>query len=128
MAVANLNNDPILLDDGMDSIVIINDLGDIPGGRTLNVAGFTGQTVIKSGHIVMRDDATKELEPLAIDAGTGTYATDTTGKTYVGVLKRTILVAKPMAAILTIGQVNANASPYAVTAAIKAALPMIQFI
>ena len=128
MATANLNNDPVYIDDGMDSIIVIKDLGDIPGGRTLNVANFAGKTVIKAGHIIVADDTTGVLEPLAIDAGTGTYVADTTGKTYKGVLKRTILTAKPMAAILTIGQVNAGASPYAVTAAIKAALPRIEFL
>jgi hypothetical protein len=127
MAYANLTNEARQIDDGLDSIVIIKDLADIPGGRTLDVSGMaSGTTVIKAGHIIMKDDTSGEYEPLGL-SGTG-YKSTTTGKTYVGVLKKSILLSRPLAAILTMGQVNATASPYAVTSTIKAALPNIQFL
>jgi len=127
MATANLSNEAYELSDGLDSIVIIKDLGDIPGGRTLDVTNVAADVnVIKAGHIIMQDDTSKEYEPLAVS--TGAYVADTTGKTYVGVLKHTVLKTKAFAPILTMGQVNAAASPYEVTAAIKTALTNIQFI
>lgn len=128
MATATLSNTPTLIDDGKDSVIIIRDLGDVPGGAALDVTNFSAVDVIQAGHVIVKDDATGVLEPLQIDSDTGTYVVDTTGKTYVGVLKKTILSAKPMAAVLTIGQVNKTASPYAVTAAIIAALPRIEFV
>lgn len=127
MATANLNNDSYLIDDGKDSVIIIKDLGDLPGGCTLDVSGVDAtETVIKAGHVIMKDDTSGSYEPLGVT--NGAYTSTTTGKTYVGVLKKTILKSKPFAAVLTIGQVNKNASPYEVTSTIIAALPHIQFI
>jgi len=127
MATANLNNENYVIDDGLDSIVVTKDLADLPGGRTLNVSGVdAAETVIKAGHIIVKDDASGDYEPLAVT--NGAYTNTTTGKTFVGVLKKTILKARPFAAILTMGQVNASASPYAVTSVIKTALPHIKFV
>lgn len=120
----NLANEPYVVSDGNDSIVIIKDLADVAGGRTLNCAGFSG--VIKAGHIIVKDNASGDYEPLAV--AEGAYTTNTEGKTFVGVLKATISVERPFAAITTIGQVNAVASPYEVTSAIKQGLPRIEFI
>ena len=126
MAIANLNLEKIQVDDGLDSIVLVNDLGDIPGGRTLDVSGVaSGTTVIKAGHIIIKT-ATGEYAPLGIT--TGAYNSLTSGQSYVGVLKKSVLVSDPRAAILTIGQVNAAASPYPVTDTIKSGLPRIEFL
>ena len=126
MATANLNDTSYLIDDGTDSVIIVKDLGDLPGGCTLDVSGVdAAETVIKSGHIIMKDDTSGAYEPLAVSAGA--YTETTTGKTYEGVLKKTILKSKPFAAVLTMGQVNKTASPYEVTSTIIAALPHIQF-
>ena len=38
MALANLNREDVLVNDGLASIVIVNCLADIPGGRTLNTS------------------------------------------------------------------------------------------
>jgi len=126
MPEANLNKESILVDDGIDSIVIINDLGDIPGGRTLDVSGVaSGTTVIKAGHIIIKD-ASGNYKPLGVTEGA--YNALSTGESYEGALKASVLVSDPRAAILTIGQVNAAASPYPVTDTIKAGLPRIQFL
>lgn len=127
MATANLKQNNIVLDDGLDSIVIVNCLGDIPGGRTLDVSGVAADVeVIKAGHVLIQDDTTKEVKPLGVS--NGAYVTLPAGNSYLGVLKASVLKKDPRAAILTIGQVNAAASPYPVTAAIKTGLPNIQFI
>lgn len=127
MATANLNRTSIEVDDGLDSIVIVNDLGDVPGGRTLDVSDVaSGVEVIKSGHILIKNDTSKEVKPLGITSGA--YDSLPEGYSYLGVLKASVLKKDPRAAILTIGQVNAAASPYPVTSTIKTGLPRIGFI
>lgn len=126
MATANLNRDKVVVDDGNDSIVIVNDLGDIPGGRTLDVSSVaSGTNVIRAGHIVITK-SNGEYAPLGVSDGA--YASLSNGEAYAGVLKHSVTVEDPRAAILTIGQVNAAASPYPVTDTIKSGLPRIQFL
>ena len=128
MATANLKRTSIEVDDGLDSIVIVNDLGDVPGGRTLDVSDVASDVeVIRSGHILIKDDTSKAVKPLGITSG-GAYDSLPQGYSYLGVLKASILKIDPRAAILTIGQVNAAASPYPVTSTIKTGLPRIEFI
>ncbi len=127
MAQAILNRDVIEINGGNDSIVIINALGDLPGGRTLDVSGVAADTaVIKAGHVLVQNDTTKEVSPLGVTSGA--YDALPAGSSYIGVLKASVLVSDARAAILTVGQVNAAASPYPVTAEIKAGLPQIQFL
>ena len=59
MAVARLDNAKTTIDTGNDSIVIAEYLEGVPGGRTLDVTGFTSP-VIQAGHIVIVETATKE--------------------------------------------------------------------
>lgn len=126
MAQANLNRDKVVVDDGNDSIVIVNDLGDIPGGRTLDVSSVaSGTKKISAGHIIITK-ANGEYAPLGVTSGA--YASLSSGEAYAGVLKHSVTVEDPRAAILTIGQVNAAASPYPVTDTIKSGLPRIQFL
>lgn len=126
MPTSQLNKEQILLDDGKDAIVIVKALTDIPGGRSLDVADFADAEVIKAGHILVQDKSTKAISPLAISSGA--YVTLPEGKSYCGVLMHSVLVRDPRASILTSGQVNAAASPYTVTAEIKAGLPRVEFI
>ena len=129
MPTASLNREKTEVCGGNDSIVIIKDLGDIPGGRTLDVSNVaSGTEVIRAGH-VLKYTADGDIAPLGITAGTPAgYSALGEGESYAGVLKSTIRVADPRAAILTMGQVNAAASPYPVTDSIKAGLPQINFI
>lgn len=126
MLQANLNNDPILLDDGLDSIVIVNALGHIPGGRALDVSGVaSGTEVLRAGHVIKKA-ADGTLAPLGVSGGA--YVALSSGESYVGVLKASVLVSDPRASVVTIGQVNAAASPYPVTDAIKNGLARIEFL
>lgn len=43
MATANLNVSEVQIVDSLDGIVVINALSEIPGGRTLDVSGWTGE-------------------------------------------------------------------------------------
>ena len=128
MATVDLNKGKVLYDDGMDSIVIVKALGDIPGGRTLDISALdTEDNVIKAGHVIIKKDLNKPVYmPLGVQDGA--YKAITEGYSYVGVLKASVLKSDPRAAIVTIGQVNAAASPYPITDEIKNALPNIQFL
>ena len=127
MPTANLNREIIEVNDGLDSIVIVQALSDIPGGRTLDVSGLDEDVkVIKSGNILVVDKSTKAVSPLKITSGS--YESLPEGKEYCGVLKCSVLKRDPRASIITAGQVNAAASPAPVTDEIKKGLPLIQFL
>ena len=130
MATSNLGRKTKEINDSLDSIVIVNALGDIPGGRTLDVSGVSSDTtVIAAGHVIIKTSAGVH-KPLGVTKGS--YVTLGEGESYVGILKASILVEDPRAAIMTIGQVNAGAAAKAVgapyTTAIKSGLPHIQFL
>lgn len=127
MAVVNLVNDPITLDTGNDSIVIVDNFQSIRGGRSLDVTGFT-PTIIKAGHVIIQETETKEYKPMPVSGNA--YAALPAGHTYAGILVASILTAKPFAGIMVRGTVNPAAAPYPMTsilAAVKTALPLIDF-
>lgn len=129
-ATSNLGRKTHEINDTLDSIVIVNALGDVPGGRTIDVSGVAeGTTVIAAGHVIVKT-ADGTHKPLGVTGNA--YAAIATGETAVGILKASVLVSDPRAAIMTIGQVNAAAAAKAVgapyTDAIKKALPHIQFL
>lgn len=127
MPTANLTREKIELNDGLDSIVVVQAISQIPGGRTLDVSGLAANVEsVKSGHVLVIDTKTKAVSPLGITDGA--YKTLPTGKKYYGVLKASVLKRDPRAAIITAGQINVAASPAPVTDAIKAGLPLIQWL
>ena len=128
MPQADLIREKIEVEDGLESIVIVNALGDIPGGRTLDVTDVaTGTTVIKAGHIIIASNK-GVMKPMPLNAGGTAYGSLPANHTYVGVLKATVTVKDPRAAIVTMGQVNQAACPFTVTDAMKTALKNIQFL
>ena len=111
---------------GDDSIVIQKYISGIKGGRTLDVTGFAA-SVIKAGHVIIVKNGVYAPMPVSGDA----YAALPEGAAYAGVLYRSISAAKPAASIMTNGEVNEEAVPYAMTAiatAFKTACPHIVFI
>lgn len=128
MPQADLIKERIEVEDGLESIVIVNALGDIPGGRTLDVTDVAaGTTVIKAGHIIIASNK-GVMKPMPLNAGGTAYGSLPANHTYVGVLKATVTVKDPRAAIVTMGQVNQAACPFTVTDAMKTALKNIQFL
>lgn len=126
-AKANLNREGLEVHMGNDDIVIVRCLADIPGGRTLDVSNLpTGTKVVQAGHIIIKDG--ENWKPMPVNTKGDGYASAPSGSTYVGVLKMTVTTEDPRAAIMTQGQVNAAASPYPVTTAIKNELPRIEFL
>lgn len=127
MAEVILNDNSTYVDGGNESIIITRDVADIPGGVVLDVTGIT-ETVLEAGRVIMQNTETKDYYPLGVTSGA--YTTPAEGATvrYAGILKHTITTAKPLAAVLTIGQVNAAACPVPITDTIAAALPKIEFL
>lgn len=124
MPESNLSKELNQVTGGNDDIVIVNCLGDIPGGRTLDCTGFTG--VIKAGHCIIKSDSTGVYKPMPVSGSE--YGSLTASHSYAGILKASVTVDDPRASIMTIGQVNAAASPYPVTSDMKTYLPHIEFI
>lgn len=125
MAESTLNKEVLQIDDSLDGIVTIQALAEIPGGRTLDVTGIT-DSVIKAGHVIVRDTANDVYKPLQITANA--YIALPTKHEYVGTLKFAIPTSDPRAAIVITGVVNEAASPAPVAAAIKTALPGIKWL
>lgn len=65
MPTANLNSAENQIDFSNDSIVIMKNLETVPGGRTLDVTGFT-PTVIKAGHVIIEKDSDGTLLPMPL--------------------------------------------------------------
>ena len=105
-----------------DNIVIAQCFEDIPGGRTLDVTGWT-PTTIPAGHPIILDDD-GEYKPIALTDGA---IDDTKAAKTVGILKSTILTEKPFAAIMVRGSVNEGAAVYAIPAGCKSPLSLIRF-
>ncbi len=120
----NLDNTKETVDTSNDSIVVINNAETIPGGKTLDVTGFT-PTVIKAGHIIIEETSSGILKPMPVDGDA--YAALPASHTYKGVLIASILTLKPFAAVCVRGSINKIASPYAVPAGAITALPLIRF-
>ena len=135
MAVSELSKEKELVGDGNDSIVIVNDLGDIPGGRTLantKSADDEGNAIdyIPAG-VPVYIDTDGEYYAYVFGLGENNEA-DTTNMQAVGILKKSVLLSDPRAAIMTIGQVNGAAMPGGsdaeYVADVKSDLPRIEFL
>lgn len=109
---------------------------NIGGGGTgfavavTSIKAADAETVLRSGHVIIKETATGEYKPMPIVGGSQ-YAALPGGHTYAGILISSILASKPFAGILVRGTVNPSAVyiPYtAILTALKAALsPSIDF-
>ncbi|RKS00421.1 hypothetical protein [Flavobacterium sp. 102] len=125
MSQVNLDGTPKEISTDNDSIVIKEVLIDIPGGKSLDVSGYTPTDVIKAGHIIIEETATGELKPLNVTDDE--YVSLPSLHTYKGVLIATVLKSKPLASVMLSGDVNEAASPYPVPSGAKTALTHILF-
>jgi hypothetical protein len=125
MAVTNLGTKYISgFDAGIDAVTIISYIEGIPGGRSLNVTGYTPK-VIQAGHVVIKETATGDYKPMPVSGSD--YDTLPGGHTIEGVVVSSVTTDNAMVSVMFRGSVNQNASPYPVTGAIKTALPLIRF-
>ena len=119
---ASMNREAVQIDNSNDSIVIVKALGDIPGGRTLDMTGFSNG--IKGGHIIIKL-STGVYAPMPV-SGTS-YDSLPASAEYVGVARYSVNASDPRCAIVTIGQVNAAACEFDVSS-IASNLPRIEFL
>ena len=59
MATANLSKNNGTVNTTNDSVVIVQNLDGLPGGRTLDVTGFP-DSEISAGHVIIKETATGE--------------------------------------------------------------------
>jgi hypothetical protein len=126
MAEASLNTNADIggFDAGIDSVVIQNYIEGLPGGKSLDVTGFT-PTVIKAGHLVIKETATGTFKPMPVDGAA--YDALPADHTYEGVVVASVLTTEAMVGVMVRGSVNEAASPYPVPADAKTALTHIRF-
>jgi len=130
-AIADLGKSIEQVHFGLDSVVIRKYDAGIQGGRTLDVTGWTENT-IKAGHIIIHSTSDDTLyKPMPLNADADGYGTLPEGYEYCGVLVRSVLKDEPLAGIMYAGEVNDMASPYPVDdikGTLKEALPTLVFL
>ena len=112
-----------------DNIVIKKHIDGYEGGRTLDTTGY-GLTVIKAGHVVIVETATKKFKPMPLNTAKDAYATLPTGHTYAGIVVATVTTDRPFVGILTNGTINPKAAPFkydSILTDLKTACPQIEF-
>lgn len=130
-AIADLPRHEREILSGMDSIVIRNYISGIIGGCTLDMKGFK-QSVIKAGHIVIKDTASGNYKPMPVsDGGVGnTYDSLPGSHEYAGVVVCSKPADEPFVGVMYAGEVNDIASPYPIDDIkdeLKKQLPMLVF-
>ena len=124
---ASLNDTGDNFSSGKSSVVIMHNLENIPGGKTLDTTGFA-PTVIPAGHLVIEETSTGVLKPMPVSGAN--YAALPASHTYKGVVVADVATAKPFVSVMVRGTVNKNASKYGISSilsAVKTALPLIRF-
>lgn len=119
-----LNKEAHTISNGKDDLVIVRDLADIPGGRTLDMTGFAPD-IVQAGHVIIAD-AQGNAKPMPINSNE--YATLPGNHTYLGILKSSITKSRPFAAILVAGQVNSKVCPFPIKPDMKTEMAQIHFL
>lgn len=112
-----------------DNIVIKKYIDGYEGGRTLDMTGY-GLSVIKSGHVVIVDPATKKFKPMPLVSTNDAYKELPKDHKYAGIVVATKTADRPFVGILTQGTVNPAAAPFkydSILSDLKEALPLIEF-
>jgi hypothetical protein len=112
-----------------DNIVIKKYIDGYEGGRTLDTTDYP-LSVIKAGHVIIVETATKKFKPMPLNTAKDAYATFPTGHKYAGIVVATKTADRPFVGILTQGTVNPAAAPFkydSILTDLKAALPHIEF-
>lgn len=128
MSTANLNTSKNEVITGNDSVVIVNCLDSIRGGRTLDVTDF-GPEVIHAGHLIIKTQQ-GAYAPMPVKTDGSGYAALPQDASYAGYLVASVSRQRPFAAVMVRGTVNPQAVPFDMTSIIddvKAALPLIDY-
>jgi len=112
---------------GKDSIIIRHYGDGIKGGRVLDLTGYT-EEFIRCGHVIIMETSTEKYKPMPIS--NGAYGSLPAGHVYKGICVETTSAKEPFIGIMTDGEVNDKALPYAIDSiksAFLAAVPNIRF-
>jgi len=121
MATANLSKNNGTVNTTNDSVVIVQNLDGLPGGRTLNVTGFP-DSEISAGHVIIKETATGEYKPLPVNG------TKPAGHDYAGYLVASLSVENAQAAIMYAGTVNEAYCKYPIPAEAKTSINRVTII
>ncbi len=122
----SLNKTGFTTVDDLDNVVIRNVIDTIPGGRALNVTGYTPD-VIKAGHVIIKDSVSGDFKPMPVTAA-GAYDSLPASHSYVGVCVSSIRKDNAACSIMIRGTLNTNAVPYSMSSILsdfKTACPHI---
>ena len=118
----------------LDDKLVISTVALLPGGYNLDLSGYTktdDSQTIAGGWVLIQNTTNLTVKPLG-QATAGTWDALPDGYQYLGLLRNTVSLLDPRAAILVNGVVNGKAMEAAtgasLTDAIKTALPHIQFL
>lgn len=127
-AIGNLANAATSLETGNDSIVISEYISGKVGGATLDVTGWTADTIPR-GHVIIQETATGNYKPFPVSGSA--YSTLPANHTISPfVMDNTVLTTRAFAGLMDRGTVNPNAQAYnisSVLAAVKTAQPLITY-
>ena len=126
----NLNSTPLEVDTSLDTIICVELLEDIPGGKSLDVTGIN-EDVLLAGRIIIEETATGVLKPLKRVGGN--YDSLSGSHTYKGILYVSVPKAKPLASIMVRGTINEGAATESAGLpsypnGAKSALSLIRFV
>lgn len=136
MATTNLRSPEVIITDGKDGLVVVNNYTSKRGGTSLDVTGFAPLN-IRAGHVIIKETATGNFKPMPV-TGTGAstaYGTLPANHTYAGHAVNTVLTARAMVGVMYQGEINdlvidAANGIYDLTSiktALKAALPQMMY-
>ena len=118
----------------LDDVLVIQTVALLPGGMSLDLTDYTvtdDMQTIPGGWILVQNTTNKTVKPLP-QSTAGTWDALPDGYAYLGILRNTVSLIDPRAAILVNGVVNGaaleNATGAPLTDAIKTALGHIQFL
>ena len=121
MATANLSKNNGTVNTTNDSVVIVQNLDGLPGGRTLDVTGFPDNE-ISAGHVIIKETATSEYKPLAVNG------IKPAGHNYVGYLVASLRASNAQAAIMYAGTINEAYCKYPIPAGAKTSINRVTII
>lgn len=109
LAIVNLVDAASTVDTSNDSIIITQHFENVAGGVSLDVSLVNATTypVISAGWPVIRETSTGVLKALGVTSGA--FAALPSGHTYYGIVRASILTAKPFASVMVRGTVNVKA-------------------
>ena len=118
----------------LDDKLVISTVALLPGGYSLDISDYTqtdDSQTIPGGWVLIQNTTDLTVKPLP-QSTTGTWDALPAGYAYLGILRNTVSLLDPRAAILVNGVVNGAALETAtgapLTSDIKTALNHIQFL